>query len=60
MSAIEKEEPDISFADEEVSSENKVGAGSALDDIPKEQRYLRTQAYDKSIVSVTRGATGGT
>lgn len=41
-----REEKDISFEDEDANSQtSEIDA----DDIPKEQRFLRTQAYDKSI-----------
>ncbi|HVM51276.1 MAG TPA: DUF262 domain-containing protein [Candidatus Acidoferrum sp.] len=42
-----KEDPDITFADSQDTE-----AETISDDIPKEQRYLRTQAYDKSIGDV--------
>jgi uncharacterized protein with ParB-like and HNH nuclease domain len=52
MKTIAKEEEDINFADDETESQSKEVSPLALDDIPKEQRYLRTQAYDKSINDV--------
>ena len=52
MSTPIKEEEDISFADKETTSPSAEGMPSIIDDIPKEQRFLRTQAYDKSISDV--------
>jgi len=47
-----KEDEDINFADEGGENLTDATAPSVGDDIPKEQRYLRTQAYDKSISDV--------
>lgn len=52
MSTPIKEEDDISFADEGGETSTDATALLVADDIPKEQRYLRTQAYDKSISDV--------
>jgi hypothetical protein len=52
MSAPNKEEEDINFADEGGETLPDTIAPLVADDIPKEQRYLRTQAYDKSISDV--------
>jgi hypothetical protein len=43
---------DMAFEDDDVAPEAKAENISDADDIPKEQRHLRTQAYDKSIGDV--------
>jgi hypothetical protein len=45
-------EDDISFADEGGETSTDATALLVADDIPKAQRYLRTQAYGKSISDV--------
>lgn len=59
MKTTGEKEEDIDFQDEESTTEATEPTTSVADDIPKEQRYLRTQAYDKSISDVIGMLTSG-
>lgn len=53
MNTFSAKDENIKFADEDI-----IGDESTINDIPKEERILRTQAYDKSLSDVVNMIAG--